>query len=225
MNDQPSRKNEAVSRSASRAASCGGHSLIELLLVVCLIGAVTSIALPQMLHQRRLSRSMGISREILTQLRLTRQLAMSERQAFTFRYDNNTKQISVIDTNANPGPATLLADGSYPVTGLTKIISAVPLAESMVSAEMDYGIPSGSYTGALGDGIVMTDINLGGGQVNITFQPDGSVVDSSGDPKGHAIFLFNKRAPEATASAISIMGASGRAKIWKYNPGADRYAE
>src|SRR6185436_1073657 len=71
-----------------------GHSLVELLMVVALIGVVTSIALPQLLAQRRLTRSIGITREILTQLRETRQLAMSQRQAFTFQYDNATKQIS-----------------------------------------------------------------------------------------------------------------------------------
>src|SRR5258708_306302 len=68
-----------------------GHSLIELLIVFALIGIVTSIALPQLLVQRRLIRSVGITREILTELRLTRQLAMSQRQAFTFQYDNVNK--------------------------------------------------------------------------------------------------------------------------------------
>jgi hypothetical protein len=32
-------------------------------------------------------------------------------------------------------------------------------------------------------------------------------------------------AQENAASAISVMGASGRAKIWRYNSGANLYAE
>src|ERR1041384_805716 len=125
-----------------------GHSLVELLMVVALIGAVTSIALPQLLAQRRLSRSIGITREILTQLRETRQLAMSQRQAFTFQYDNATKQISIIDHNDNPGPATLV-NGSYPTTANTRIVSATPRAATATSAEIAYGIPSGVPAGAL----------------------------------------------------------------------------
>ena len=205
--------------------SCDGHSLIELVIVVALIGALTSIALPQLLAQRRLTRSVGITREILTELRLTRQLAMSERQAITFQYDNVSKQISIIDHNNNPGPTTLI-NGTYANTAKTKVVSVTPLADTATSSEMDYGIPSlfpAVPTGALGDGITMTP--LANGQVNITFQPDGSVVNNTGDPQANAIFIYNTRSPAGTASAISVMGASGRAKIWRYNAGVNRYTD
>jgi type II secretory pathway pseudopilin PulG len=199
-----------------------GHSLVELLIVVALIGAVTSIALPQLLAQRRLTRSIGITREILTQLRETRQLAMSQRQAFTFQYDNATKQISIIDHNANPGPATLV-NGTYATTASTRIINRAPLADSAISAEMTYGIPTGVPAGPLGDGIAMTP--LVNNQLNITFQPDGSVVDAGGNPEGRAMFIHNLRAPQGTASAISVMGASGRVKIWRYSASANNYTD
>jgi type II secretory pathway pseudopilin PulG len=208
---------------ASRA--CDGHSLIELVIVFALIGIVTSMALPQLLAQRRLTRSVGVMREILTELRLTRQLAMSQRQAFTFQYDNLNKQISIIDHNDNPGAATLV-NGSYPTTAKTKVVSVTPLAEPSIKSEMTYGIPNllpAMPAGPLGDGISMTA--LINNQVNITFQPDGSVIKENGDPAQNAIFLYNSNAPRATASAISIMGASGRVKIWRYDQGANRYAD
>jgi hypothetical protein len=62
-------------------------------------------------------------------------------------------------------------------------------------------------------------------QLNITFQPDGSVIRATGDPDDQAMFIYNSRAPKGTASAISIMGAAGRAKIWRYDAGANRYTE
>ena len=62
------------------------------------------------------------------------------------------------------------------------MISATPLAEAAISSEMIYGIPAGLPAGALDDGIVMTP--LFNNQLNITFQPDGSVIDPAGDPQG-----------------------------------------
>jgi hypothetical protein len=187
-----------------------------------MIGILVSLALPQMIANRRLSRSVGITREILTQLRQARQLAMSQRQAFTFQYDDVAKRISIIDHNSNPGP-TLLIDPAYPNTAGSKVVSATPLAETFVASEMSYGIPSGLPTAPLGDGIPMTA--LLSNRLNITFQPDGSVIDATGNPIGRAMFIYNNKAPIGTASAISIMGASGRVKIWRYDSGADLYSD
>jgi type II secretory pathway pseudopilin PulG len=193
-----------------------------MLIVVALIGILSSLALPQFIAQRRLTRSIGITREILTQLRETRQLAMSQRQAFTFRYDNVAKRISIIDHNSNPG-GPLLIDPSYPNTAGSVVVSSTPLAETAVSSEINYGIPSGLPTSALGDGIALTP--LFNNDFTVTFQPDGSVIDGSGDPQGRAMFLFNNRAAPDTASAISIMGASGRVKIWRYNASTNLFTE
>jgi prepilin-type N-terminal cleavage/methylation domain-containing protein len=217
--------NAAFNRSSgtnANARSNRGHSLLEMLIVVALIGVLTSIAVPQYIAQRRLTRSVGITREILTELRETRQLAMSQRQAFTFSYNNLTKQISIIDHNSNLG-GPLLTDPSYPNTAGSVIVRSAPLAETAVSSEMVYGIPSGLPTAALGDGITMTA--LFNDQLNVTFQPDGSVIDGTGNPQGRAMFFYNSRATRTTASAISIMGASGRVKIWRYNSIANLYSE
>ncbi|HSS20261.1 MAG TPA: type II secretion system protein [Pyrinomonadaceae bacterium] len=203
-------------------SSTAGYSLIETLIVFALIGVLTSIALPQIIVQRRLTRSVGIPREIMTQLREARQLAMSQRQAFTFRYDNTAKQISVIDHNSNPG-GSLLSDPAFPTTAGSKVILSVPLAESSVSADMAYGIPTGLPAAALGDGIALTPLN--NQAFTVTFQPDGSVIKSNGDPDDRAFFIYNARAPQATASAISIVGASGRVKLWRYDKVANVYAE
>jgi hypothetical protein len=62
-------------------------------------------------------------------------------------------------------------------------------------------------------------------QLNVTFQPDGSVIDAAGNPVGVAMFIYNNRAARGTASAISVMGASGRIKIWRYDLSANLYTE
>jgi hypothetical protein len=118
----------------------------------------------------------------------------------------------------------LITDPSYPNTAGSKIVSATPLAsEGFLSSEISYGIPAGLPIVALGDGLSMTA--LFNNQINITFQPDGSVIDGTGNPAGRALFIYNSKAAKATASAISIMGASGRVKIWRYDSNANLYLD
>ena len=204
---------------------CRGFSLIELLIVVTLISILTAIALPQMISQRRLTRSIGLTREIMTQMRYARQLAMSERQAFTFSYDDSNKQITIIDhnnlrTDPNSGKAVLSLAG-YPNTAGSTVVSTYALAQGgLDSAEMTYGIPSGLPTVALGDRVSMTALSTN--RLNVTFQRDGSVINASGtasdrNPQDLALFIYNSQSPAGTASAISVLGSSGRVKIWRYD--------
>jgi len=211
---------------------CGGVSLMELLIVVALIGIVSAIALPQMIAQRRLTRSIGITREIMGQMRYARQLAMSERRAVTFSYNDLTKLITIIDHNnlrtaPNSGKAVLSLAG-YPNTAGSTVVSTFRLDQGgLDSAEMTYGIPSGLPTGALRDGVSMT--TLSANRLNVTFQRDGSVINATGtasdrNPQDQALFIYNSETPKATASAVSVLGSSGRVKIWRYD-NVSRYAE
>lgn len=200
-----------------------GFSMVEMLIVVTMIVVMSALAVPQLIAERRLSRSIGVTREILSQLRQARQLAMSQRQSITFQYDNTTKQISIIDHESNLGPV-LFADPSYPNTAGRIVISRTPLATGgLDSSEILIGIPPTLPTAPLADGISMTPLT--NSQLNVTFQPDGSVIDLNGNPTGTALFLYNSRAARGTASAISVVGATGRVKIWRYDRNANAYAE
>ena len=212
-----------------------GFSLIEVLIVLVVAGIMTAVAIPQMAQQRRLMRSNALAREVMTQLRYTRQLAMSERQAFTFQYDNVNKQMLIIDhnnlqTDPNSGKAVLSALG-YPFTTGSKVISTVPLTQGgLTTGEISYGIPStfpSTAKGALDDGISMTA--LASNVVNITFQRDGTVINSSGtatdrNAQDSALFFYNPLVSQWTAFGVSVLGASGRVKIWRYD-NATKYVE
>jgi hypothetical protein len=116
-------------------------------------------------------------------------------------------------------------------------VAVIPLTQGGLSvAELTYGIPAGGQLPAgapvipvtrLDDNILMTPLTPvgAGGKLNITFQPDGSVVDSAGNPLDSALFIFNNLAAQSTASGISVAGASGRVKVWRYTTNGNHYAE
>jgi prepilin-type N-terminal cleavage/methylation domain-containing protein len=219
-----------------------GFSLIELLIVVVLIAILTAVAVPLMVSSKRLNRSAGIPREVVTQLRFARQHAMSQRKAVTFQWDDTNKRILIIlhndigpDTKPNTdddiksGKEVLTSDG-YPLTSGYTIVRTISLggfgvpADDIVCGVQVPLLPSTTVAPtSLGDGTSMTTVSSS--QINITFQPDGSVIDSAGAPKDFAIFLHNAQVPKKTASAISVLGAAGRIKFWRYNEGTNVYDE
>lgn len=207
-----------------------GFSLIELLIVLVIAAILSAIAIPTMNSQRRLLRTSAMNREFLTQLRYARQLAMSERQAITFQYDDGTKAIKIIDHNNNTDVATsgvaILTAANYPMTTSAVVVNQVSLLQGgLPSYEVKWGIPPGLHGSPTKvDGITPLDITGSNNRLNITFQRDGSVVDSTANPVDQAVVLYNSVAPGATAAAITVRGSSGRVKIWRYN-NVDAYVE
>ena len=214
-------RNKYQSRPSER-----GFSVIELLIVVGVAVILGAIALPQMISARRMLRSSAMSRQVLTQLRLARQEAMSQRQAMTVQYDDTNKRLVVIDHNAS-GRSLLTATG-YPNTAGSVQIRTINLAgEGLPASEIAYGIPSGAQTAALGDSTSMTTLPTTTKKINITFQPDGSVIDGNGNAANFALYFYNTKASINTASAVSVLGAGGRVKIWRYDSSAtvNKYVE
>ncbi len=213
-----------VSDSAPKRQRCGGVSLLELLIVFAMLAVITVAALPQIITSRRIVRSSAIPRQILTEMRLARQQAMTERQAFTVQYDDVNKQLIVFNHRA--AGAALLDDPDYPRTAGSVQERVIALSGSGVNApEISYGAPPLLPIAArtLDDGITMT--GLTNNQLNVTFQPNGSVIDRAGNPTNTALFLYNNLAPDSAAYAVSILGAAGRVKIWSYSSSANKYAE
>ncbi|HEX3143558.1 MAG TPA: hypothetical protein VHQ64_06270 [Pyrinomonadaceae bacterium] len=209
-----------------------GRSVVEALMVLTIAGILTSVAVPQMLSARRLIRASSMAREVASQLRFARQTAMTQRQAITFQYDNSTKTVKIFDhnntNNANAGcnmtGVQVLSASGYPNTVCTTLLTTVPLATANFATELTYGIPSGITNTTLDDGNTLTALS-GTGLVNITFQADGTVVDNTGTFRSASLFFYNSQVPTQTASAISILGAAGRVKVWRYSTSASKFAE
>jgi len=216
-------KAHVTTRKRQGRQSESGSSMIEILAVVAIGAILTAIAVPQVISARRLMRSNALPREIVTQLRFARQQAMSQRQAFTFQYDNSLKKITIIDHQA-AGASVLSATG-YPNTPGSVTVLSIPVAGGggLPTSEVSFGIPSGITATTLGDNTTPTALVFN--KINITFQPNGTVVDANENPTNQTLFFYNNVVPNQTACAISVLGAAGRIKIWRYTASANQYVE
>ena len=203
--------------------SNSGTSMVEMLAVVAIATILTAVAVPQLISSRRMIRSASLPREIATQLRFARQQAMSQRQAFTFQYDDSAKQITIIDHQASG--YTLLSASGYPNTAGSLTALTVPLGGGggLPASEISFGVPSGITVTSLND--TSTPTALVSNKLTITFQPDGTVRDANNNFVNRTLFFYNNKIPNQTACAISVLGSAGRIKIWRYTASASAYVE
>ena len=213
---------QIISYQNSRQRSEAGVSLVELLVVIAIMTTVVSMGILQLTSMRRLNSSSAIPLQLKIQLRLARQQAMSQRRAVTLQYDDQTKQVSIIRQPA-AGKAVLGLTNFPNPTGSVQVSTTTLTGNGVEPAELVYGPPP-SIASTLSDGTSLTALP-GNKKINITFQPDGSVIDANGNPVNFALFFYNSKAPNLTASAISVLGSAGRAKTWKYNGNANKYVE
>lgn len=187
-----------------------GISLPEIMIVLIILAILVVLALPQIIASRQMFRFSAVQRQVAATLNEARQNAMSQRKPVTFRYVDAGKQVILYG-----GDFGALNDAKNQVTELS--------GSGLAVADIAYGRPGGAPTTALADTSNMTV--LAKGAVEITFQPDGSVVDAANNPQDNALFFYNKKYPKDAAFAVSVLGAGGRIKVWRYNKTNQKYVE
>lgn len=211
--------------------SARGFTVNELMITLAIVVIVGAAGIPQLVGSRRILRSAAVTRDVISALRDARQMAISQRRAITFQYDDAGKQINIINHGADAqgvgvSGTGVLSDASYPNTVGSSVVRTVTLASGGVPAsEIGYGMPSGlaSSVGKLADNTTLS--TLTNQKLNITFQPDGTILSSTGATRDFAFFIYNTAKPNDTAMAVSILGGTGRIKAWRYSSSAGIYVE
>ena len=186
-----------------------GFSLPELIVVLLIIAILIVLALPQLISSRRAFRFSGVQRIIAASLSDARQEAMSQRTPVTVRYSDATKRI-------------IIHGGNFGAQGDAKNRSAELTGSGLEQNELVYGQPGGAPS-ALGDSVTITALTAG--EAVVTFHADGSVIDAANHPHNNGLFFYNANYPDDMAFAVSVLGAGGRVKIWRYNKNTTSYVE
>ena len=186
-----------------------GFSIPELLIVLFIISIISVIALPQINAARRAFRFSGMQRQIAGFLTEARQQAMAQRKAITARYKDSEKEI-------------VIYGGSFGTVNDSKNRIEQLYGSGIGKGEIIFGRPQGAAN-ALNDGTKLEPLNSG--MVEITFQPDGSVLDASGNPENKTLFFYHKKDAKQMAFAVSVLGAGGRIKLWRYSRSVNKYVE
>lgn len=187
-----------------------GFSLAELIIVLLILAILVVLALPQMISSQRAFRFAGMKRQVAASLNEARYEAMSQIKPITFHYDDANKRIVL-----SGGKFGALGDAKNQTTGLS--------GTGLEPNDIIYGRPGSATTSPLADTANLTP--LVAGAATITFSSDGSVLDAAKHPHNSALFFYHNIYQEDMAFAISVLGAGGRVKIWRYNKAGNSYVE
>ena len=187
-----------------------GFSLPELIVVLLIVAILVVLALPQVISSRRALRFSGLQRQVATSLREARQEAMTQKKPITISYEDAEKKI-------------VTHGGKFGAFGDPNNLSVELAGSGLEQDTLIYGRPPGASGSALADTANITP--LAGNSAVITFHPDGSVLDAVDLPQNNALFFYNSIYPDDMAFAVSVLGAGGRVKVWRYNKGSNLYVE
>ena len=186
-----------------RTSAAQGFSMVEVLMVIAIIGVLSgaaAIVSPRMVGQSKADSAVTTT---LMTLRLVQERAVGERRNFDVVF-TEPNRIQIYRVAVPPATGRTLMNDVRLETG----------QQFMQFAEVEDDTPDEfGDDGPLAFGVTPTT----------TFTSEGTFVDSSGDIVNGTIFLGHLGQDPTTARAITIFGATGLVRSWRWD--GRRWAE
>ena len=169
-----------------------GYTLIEMMLVVCLIGILGSMVVLQIGASRPGMIGDGGMRLMMAQLNFARDTAIAQRRQVQITFvGSNTIQL----TRQN-------------VPNGTTVLQTVPLESGLV-----FGLVTGKPDTP--DGFGNNSATYFQGAASVLFGTDGGLIDGAGAPVNGTIFLMLPGI-EPSWRAVTVLGATGRVRAYRW---------
>ena len=179
-----------------RKSAADGFSLVEVLIVVGLIGVLggaVAMVSPRMLAQTKADSAVTTA---LTALRLVQERAVGERRNFDVDF-TEPNRIQVYRVAVPPAVGRTLVNDVRLETGQNFMQFA-----DLPDTPDDYG----------------DEVEVAFGVTpTTTFTSEGTFVDSSGDVLNGTVFLGHNGEDATSARAITIFGATGLVRSWRWD--------
>lgn len=221
--------------SSPRVRSDRGFSMVEMLLVIGIIGVVTAMALVAWFNQMPMMRADSGMLLVETQIRRARESAVDSRSNYMVTFQGKAELVTCTSKLITGLPACPNTNGPT-ATPPQSEISDITVDPNQMTYTVLSGVPDtpdlfgNTTTCVASSGICFKDTVTSTSACGttpalpcyITFQSDGTVVDSTGNYINGTIFMGqvgnapNPTNPQ-TARAITILGTTGRIKGYRYN--------
>ena len=195
-----------------------GFSMVEMVVVVSIILIVLAAALMNIMPLLKKSKADAAQELVLGEMRRAHERAIDERRIYRFTLvAPQTIQLDV-GTPANlqariTGSAAAFAQAQPPlVLPQAFQFSAVPGIPVAAGA-----VPDGFGSGATA---IDFDVDNGGGQNQIFFQPDGRALDAQNRLNNGVVYIADPN-QLLSSRAVSLYGSTGRVKAWSLLKNAD----
>jgi prepilin-type N-terminal cleavage/methylation domain-containing protein len=172
-----------------------GYSLLEMMVVVAVIGVLTSMAVIQIGATRPGIQADGAMRVVMAQLNAAREVAISQRRFVQVEFYDKS-WVRVTRTNLPMG---------------TTVLSEVPF-----EGGAEYGLMAG---------VQDTPDNFGnsepvsfGAAPAIRFNTEGMLVDNAGLPINGTVFILIPNQP-ISFRAVTVLGSTGRVRGFRWTGG------
>jgi prepilin-type N-terminal cleavage/methylation domain-containing protein len=176
-----------------RSRSQRGVTLIEMLLVVAIMGAVGAMATAQMAVVRRSMQGDGAMRLVMSMMNTAREMAVTQRRTMEIKFIG-TNWIQIVRHEVPAGTTTLRSvafEGNVTYERISTITTDTPDAFGN-SAALAFGSAT-SYT----------------------FSSDGTLIDNNGNPLNGTVFLAVVNVARSQR-AVTVMGGTGRVRGYKW---------
>jgi Tfp pilus assembly protein FimT len=206
-------------RGSSRQSGARGFSLLELMIVICvlmIVGGISFMALQPALKDARTNQGFE---NVLMPLRVARQRAIAERKQYIVCFGIAAPPGALTPMGAPTAQSIQIFrwDVGTALSAATQV-TAVTLPMDVTFQTLP-GLPNGAATVPDGFGNATTAIDFdqaiaGAIKNQVMFMPDGSAHDVNGNLNSGIVYVA-RAADLYSSRAVTLYGATGRIRGWR----------